>query len=348
MTKAVKIGWSLAACFGKMSGMKDLLMNRSERPAPRHGGLWIELLFILISLTFFAGMAHKWLLVSSAAPVNTGWSQIESSGETSTQIGNLNILFLGLDSADDTHRSDTIFVLGVNPAKNRITMVSIPRDTRVLLDGRPRKINEIFPRYGAQALSSLIEDLMGIKISRYVRVDFNGFAKVIDALGGVEVEIDRPMHYDDNYGKVHIHFDPGKHHLDGQQALNYVRFRGGPTADLGRIRRQQRFIKVLIEKGLSPSSYPSLPQAVREVFAHFETDFSASEIIALIRGFESLKPSIQTASLPGEARYIDRISYFLPYRDKAAELGAAFFSDLAAIELVASFSSTIEPEESAK
>lgn len=308
----------------------------------RRGGFITELLLFFVTVFFFYALAHQYYLRASV-PVDVGLSQ--SSGEVgaNAKIGNINLLVLGVDSVEGTHRADTIFVLGVNPGKERISMLSIPRDTRVLINGRARKINEILPRYGEAVLRSLIEDLMQIQLSRFVKVDFQGFINIIDILGGLEIDIDKPMHYDDNWGKLHIHFDKGLQTLDGQQALNYVRFRADAAADLGRIKRQQKFIRVLVEKVMTPATFVKLPQIAAQAFEHIQTDFSLQEIFALFRGFKSYKASFRTSSLPGEARYVDKISYFLPYRDRAIELGNSQFSDLAALELVASFSPKLTP-----
>jgi LCP family protein required for cell wall assembly len=306
--------------------------------------LLFEFVFVVIALVFFGGVVNKWFFSSISAPAGANWTEVELKDGSYRRIGNINVLVLGVDSVDGTHRADTIFVLGVNPAKSRVSMLSIPRDTRVLISGKARKINEILPRYGQSVLRSLLEDLLSIQISRYVEVDFQGFINVIDAIGGVELDIEKPMHYDDNWGKVHIHFDPGKHRLDGRKALNFVRFRADAAADLGRIKRQQQFIKVLLDTFMTPGSVVKLPQIISEAYEHVKTDFSLAELFTLVKGFESYQVRFQNASLPGEARYIDKISYFLPYRDKAVEIGASHFSDLAAVELVASFTSPIEPQ----
>ncbi|PKL48386.1 MAG: hypothetical protein CVV42_09695 [Candidatus Riflebacteria bacterium HGW-Riflebacteria-2] len=308
------------------------------------GGFLFEFAFVILAMLFFAGVINKWLFSSISAPAGANWTEVNLETGSYRRIGNINVLVLGVDSVDGTHRADTMFVLGVNPAKSRVSMLSIPRDTRVLISGRARKINEILPRYGQSVLRSLLEDLLNIQISRFVEVDFQGFINVIDTVGGVEIEVDKPMHYDDNWGKVHIHFDQGKHLLDGRQALNYVRFRADAAADLGRIKRQQQFIKVLLEKLMQPATVVKLPQIISEAYDHVKTDFSLAELFTLVKGFESYQVRFQNASLPGEARYIDKISYFLPYRDKAMEIGASHFSDLAAVELVASFTTPIEPD----
>jgi LCP family protein required for cell wall assembly len=306
------------------------------------GGLVIELLYIVIAIIFFYAIADHWLNNAGRwVGFETGISSFTGDDGEEIKIGNINFLVMGVDSVDGTHRADTIFVFGVNPAKKRVSMISIPRDTRVMINSKARKINEILPRYGEPVLRTLVEDLMQIQISRYIQVDFRGFVNVIDAIGGIEINIEKPMHYDDNYGKLHIHFDKGLQKLDGQKALNYVRFRADSAADLGRIKRQQKFIEAGLKKILTPAVFVKLPAIVDEVFKHIKTDVSVQEIFALARGFEDFKVKVRTASLPGEPRYIDKISYFLPYRDKAVEFGNAWFSDLAAVELVASFTPVI-------
>lgn len=297
-----------------------------------------ELFFALVVFAFFAGIMNKWLLTGISAPSGANWTGMNSENGIS-RIGNINVLVLGVDSVDGTHRADTIFVLGINPAKAKVSMLSIPRDTRVVIGGHSRKINEILPRYGQAALRSLIEDLLNVQISRCVEISFQSFINIIDILGGIDIDVEKPMHYDDNWGKVHIHFDAGMNHLDGRQALNYVRFRADASADLGRIKRQQRFMKVLLEKVITPNFVVKLPQIIGQAYEHIGTDFSIAELFTLVKGFDNYQVKFRNASLPGEARYIDKISYFIPYQDKAIEIGNSHFSDLAAVELVASFSS---------
>ncbi|GAB4272279.1 MAG: hypothetical protein Kow0029_10790 [Candidatus Rifleibacteriota bacterium] len=303
-------------------------------------------MFAVITVCFFFGIADRWFLTGGrSGPVAFNFSQLEAKDGSRAKLGNINILVMGVDSVEGTHRADTIFVLGVNPSKSRISMVSIPRDTRVIINGKARKINEILPRYGEMVLRSLIEDLMQIQISRYVKVDFQGFINIIDIMGGIEIDIEKNMDYDDNWGKLHIHFAKGLNKLDGKQSLNYVRFRADANADLGRIKRQQKFIKILLEKAMTPGVFVKLPQIVSEAFKHVETDFTIQEIFAILQGFSDSKVEFKTASLPGEARYIDKISYFLPYKDKSIEMGTTQFSDLAAIELVASYTPRVMATE---
>lgn len=304
------------------------------------GTMLFELVLLVLALTFFAGVINKWFFSGITAPIGSNWSESSIESGDQARIGNVNVLVLGVDSVDGTHRADTIFILGINPVKSRVSMLSVPRDTRVLISGKARKINEILPRYGQAALRSLLEDLLHIQISRFVEVSFQGFVNIVDILGGIDIDIEKAMNYDDNWGKVHIHFNAGMNHLDGRQALNYVRFRADAAADLGRIKRQQKFMRVLLEKVMTPGFFVKLPKIVSEAFEHIHTDFTLAEIFTLAKGFESFKIQFRNTSLPGEARYVDKISYFMPYQEEALAVGSSHFSDLAAVELVASFSST--------
>lgn len=309
------------------------------------GSFVLELVFIIFVVIFFAGTGQKWVLDYNTLPAFSAWSESKNDTGFAEDLRSINILVLGLDSGDGTYRSDTMIVMGVSPTRGRVSVVSIPRDTRVTISNSPLKINEIAPRFGVGVAISLIEDLMNIKIDRYVKVDFQGFVKLVDSLGGVEIDVERRMKYDDHYGEVHIDLYPGLQKLDGKKALDYVRYRGGPTADLGRIKRQQKFVRELFRQTVRPGFYLKLPGTLRKLLAHIETDFSISEILAIAKGFTTYRPVIKTSSLPGEARYIDNISYFLPYRDKAVELGAELFSNLSAVDIVASFSSDIKHED---
>ncbi len=302
------------------------------------GAIFLEIVFLILTVVFFAGILQKWFLGMTVAPIGFNWTGSNLETGEQAQISNINVLVLGVDSVDGTHRADTIFVLGINPAKKRVNMISIPRDTRVLINGRGRKINEIRPRYGVDVLKSLLEDLLHIRINRHVEVGFQSFINIIDIIGGLDMDIEKAMHYDDHWGKVHIHFESGINHLDGRKALNYVRFRADAAADLGRIKRQQKFMKALLEKALTPSVVVKLPQIINEVYRHIDTDFTLAEIYALTRSFKDFKVDFRNTSLPGEARYVDKISFFMPYQDEAVAIGMSQFSDLVAVELVATFS----------
>ena len=292
-----------------------------------------DIFFLGLCVWFTFMLIQKWF--STREVIIQGTNQVHGlieSGEKTT-IGNINVLVMGIDSVEGTHRSDTIFVLGVNPSKKKIMMLSIPRDTKVDIEGKSRKINEILPRYGEPTLRIILEELLKIKISRKVEVGFESFIAVVDAIGGVDINIEKPMHYDDNWGNLHIHFNPGMNHLNGQDALRYVRFRKDAMADLGRIKRQQEFVKAVVKKLFSPTIIVKLPSIIETAFKYIKTDFTLQEILTLAKGFDTFDVKFTTLSLPGDARYVDKISFFIPYSEEAIAIGNNYFSDLAILEL---------------
>lgn len=296
-----------------------------------------DIVFLIVCGFFIFAMAQKWLASQQTIIEGTSQGVVSlESGEKNT-IGNINILMMGIDSVEGTHRSDTIFVLGVNPSKKKVTMLSIPRDTRVLVENKARKINEILPRYGESTLRSVIEDLLKIKINKKAEVGFESFISVIDTIGGVDINIEKVMNYDDNHGNLHIHFKPGMNHLDGQQALNYVRFRKDAMADLGRIKRQQYFVKAVITKMINPATIVRLPSIIENIFQYMDTDFTVSELLTICSAFEDFDIKLKSLSLPGEARYIDKISFFIPYQEEAIAIGDSYFTDMAVFELEKNF-----------
>ncbi len=298
-----------------------------------------DVVFLAVCGFFIMALVQKWFVSQQTVIEGTSRNVVSiESGEKST-VGNINVLIMGIDSVEGTHRTDTIFVLGVNPSKKKVTMLSIPRDTRVIIENKARKINEILPRYGEPTLRSIIEELLKIKINKSAEVGFESFISVIDAIGGVDINIEKAMNYDDNWGNLHIHFKPGMNHLDGKQALNYVRFRKDAMADLGRIKRQQKFVKAVIMKLISPAVIVRLPSIIENVFQYIDTDFTVAELLTICSAFDDFDINLKSLSLPGEARYIDKVSFFMPYQEEAVTVGDSYFTDMAIFEIEKNFES---------
>ncbi len=295
----------------------------------------LELFFFLMLSGFLLAAMQKLLWVKPPERFVSGAAD-EGAG-SSVLPSRLNVLCLGIDSVEGTHRTDTILLVGIDPGNRRVEAVSIPRDTRVTIDTHARKINEITARHGIQALRTLIEDLMEIRIDRHVMIDFQGFVQVIDMLGGVEIDVERRMKYTDNWQKLYIDLMPGLQRLDGQKALQYVRFRADAAADLGRIKRQQKFIAALLQQLKSPGVVIKIPELVRQALNHIQTDLNVAEVVDLARAMLQGPMKINTQSLPGDAPYINGISYFVPYKDQAVAIGSKCFSSLVSLELDAGF-----------
>ncbi len=239
-----------------------------------------------------------------------GSDKKESSRESLPDI--MNVMILGLDSRDRTMRADTIMLLVLNRATNEINIVSIPRDMRVNLPGRgPDKINHAYA-FGEVALTrDALEDFLDVKIDHYMTTDFDGFKNIVDIMGGIELEVDQRMRY---YGiDVTIELDPGLQVLDGNKALQYVRYRSDGRGDLGRVERQQKFVKTFIQEILTFKNILKIPRLLPELAENIKTDLELNQAIMLANKLKNIEfDKINTTTLPGTPRYIEGISYVLP------------------------------------
>lgn len=231
-----------------------------------------------------------------------------------TNLQKINIAVLGVDERnDDIGRSDTLFVLTVDPNTKDVSLLSVPRDTRVKIPGHGwDKINHAYGSGGHQLTEKTLEDLLGIPLDYYVQINFAGFYKIVDAIGGVDINVEKRMYYEDPYDNLVIDLKPGLQHMDGKTAIKYVRYRD-EEGDLGRIERQQKFIKAMLNEAASPAVITKIPAIIREVNAVIKTDLSTTEMLNLAKMInDASKQGLKTDIVPGKPAYIQEISYWLP------------------------------------
>lgn len=226
-------------------------------------------------------------------------------------------VLLGSDYEDYTRHSDTLMVISYDPKSRFLDVLSIPRDTIVSFPNMPsvHRINEVFTyeyRHSGKnftiaslAVKNVVQTMLssgtasGFDIPYYFTIDYGGFRAFIDAIGGVNIKVSEPMHYDDHWGKLHIHFDPGVYHLDGKSALEYVRFRG-KSADAGRVRRQQIFLREVLRRMKSPAILWHMPEHTKAVLKGFHTNLSVSDMaMLLLEGRRVRRKNIRLMTLPG-------------------------------------------------
>ena len=227
----------------------------------------------------------------------------------------INILVLGVDMREgDVGRSDTIFVMSLNREDNVATMLSIPRDSRVMIPGHGwDKINHAYAYGEGKLTRRTVENLLDVKMDYLVEIESQGVVKMIDALGGVEIDVEKRMYYedpwDDNGGLV-IDLKPGKQTLDGNKAVQYVRYRD-EEGDIGRAKRQQKFLAAAMDAVASPLTLFRLPRIIYACASAIETDMPMLEMIKLL-------PTVVIASYngmekifaDGEPTYICGVSYW--------------------------------------
>ena len=227
------------------------------------------------------------------------------------------VLIMGVDKrVDDVGRSDTLMIATIDPNFDQATLLSIPRDTRVKIRGRGYdKINAAFAYGGVSLTESTVENFLGIDIDHYIMVDTSSFVKIIDAIGGVDIDVEKRMYYedpwDDNGGLV-IDLYPGQQHMDGKTAVTYVRYRDS-EGDIGRVKRQQAFMTACMDKVTSPEIIPRIPQITREIIDAVETDMSLRQLLELAGALKAAAQNgLETDMVPGYPLYIEEISYWIP------------------------------------
>ncbi|WP_378953320.1 LCP family protein [Pelosinus sp. sgz500959] len=229
----------------------------------------------------------------------------------------INILVLGVDARDDdVGRSDTTFVVTIDTIGKKITMLSIPRDSRVKIDGHGwDKINHAYAFGGAKLSKSSVENLLTIPVDYTVVINFQGFVHMIDAIGGVTIDVDKRMYYSDPYdddGGLYIDLRPGIQKLNGKTAMEYVRYRD-EEGDIGRVSRQQKFLKGLLKELSEPQIITSLPNLIKEFAIAVKTDMPSKEMVKLIPIIsEAAKIGLYTEWVAGTPYWIHDVSYWLP------------------------------------
>ena len=212
------------------------------------------------------------------------------------------ILVSGLD--DDNGGSDTNILVCFDQPNKKISLVSLPRDTLLYHEWASNKLNYAYAKGGTALLRQEVENLLGIPVDFYVTVNLKGFIALVDQLGGVDFEVPVDMDYDDPYQNLHIHYSKGMQHLNGQQAMEVVRWRknndgtGYATADIGRIDTQQAFLKVVAQQLLKIDNVPAMAKVF---FKYVKTDLTTGNLVWL--GTEALSMGMNAVSfhtLPGD------------------------------------------------
>lgn len=245
----------------------------------------------------------------------------------------INILALGVDigtagaeSERDPKRTDTMMVIHYDKLSKAVSIVSIPRDTLIKVNKKNTKINAAHAIGGVRYAVDAVEKLLDIDINYYGKVNYEGFREIIDSIGGVDIQIENNMDYDDSAQDLHIHFKKGETvHLDGKKAEEFFRWRknnngtGLAEGDLGRIENQHAFISKVMDKLKSPKIIPRIPSIFMTLPKYAETNMSGDEIIKY--GYAFIRSGdVNIETLKGHTKYIGGISYFVYDKNKNKEL----------------------------
>ncbi|WP_442957261.1 LCP family protein, partial [Phormidium sp. CCY1219] len=343
--------------------------QQTKKVTKAHRGRWLWLCFGLSGVAMISATAGALLAVSlSSTPLMQTQLSAEDAAifsqndlaQTNLRLPELtrpvNILVMGTsvltsdlkdkaeeDSIDVGYHaqvnsldglSDVMLLVRFNPQTNKLNVLSIPRDTRTLIEGYGlRKINDA-NYFGGPALSAkaVSELLGGVRIDRYIRINVQGVEKLVDALGGVKLYVPVDMKYQDDSQHLYINLKQGEQHLDGTQALQFLRFRYDKLGDIGRIQRQQLMMRALMNQALNVKTIGRLPKILSVIQEHIDTNLSLEEIAALAGFAAQTEPSnVQMLMVPGEFSDPEeyKASYWLPnYERLDATIAEHFDFDL--------------------
>ena len=246
----------------------------------------------------------------------------------------INIIIIGCDDLHSIRHADAVIVASYEPRTGFLDILTIPRDTKVPCPREYswrgyRKLCDMYAvsyrktrsqTHAISVVQNSVEEVTGMDIPYYVQVSYDVFRDVIDIIGGVDVTVEEPMHYDDVRGGLHIHFDPGVHRMDGRKALEYVRYRDRTHADIGRSRRQQYFLRLVLERMNNVRAVVRIPGIINAFRRHVHTNLSLWDMMQIFNEAKDIRSSnVRFQLLPGEPQFIRGDSYWVIDRILAEE-----------------------------
>ncbi|MBV8149611.1 MAG: LCP family protein [Candidatus Eremiobacteraeota bacterium] len=220
-------------------------------------------------------------------------------------VRQLNVLVLGYQ--DDEATTDTVILAHLDVARHTATLVSIPRDAWIPIPGQgSQKINAAYAYGGAKTTARVVSTLMGgIPIDATVALQPDGAAQIVDAMGGLNVNVDEDMDYDDNNGALHIHLKKGEQYLTGSQVVGYIRFRHDASSDFGRMHRQQQVVKLMMDQLSRPQDWAKLPRILQFARKDVMTTLSNDQLLALLEIYRNVPDDdIRTFTLPSKPGWV--------------------------------------------
>ncbi len=266
-----------------------------------------------------------------------------SIGQQEEDIQNLEPLYclvMGISEDISTELTDTIMLCAYFPQEQKVSILSIPRDTFIGDDKDNTtsydKINALYQKSPENTLEA-VRKLTGVDVRNYVVINNNALEKVIDAVGGIYFDVPIDMWYDDPTQDLHIYINKGYQLLNGENAVKVLRFRHNNDMstypkeygeqDLGRMRTQREFIKAAANQILSSNNILKLNEILEIVFDNIQTNLSISELIKYIPSATEFNvENMKTEALPGVADYLGALSFFIVDENQSEQMVSSLFS----------------------
>lgn len=301
---------------------------RRHHEAPKKRGIAKYVTLFLLALVVLAGGYAARLYSQTKNAIDATYSPVtgrETSNSSITGKKPISILLMGTDTGalgrTDKGRTDTMIVVTINPKTKKTTMVSIPRDTYTQIVGSQTqdKINAAYTYGGTETALKTVEKLLNVPINYYVLVNMSGLEKIVDAVGGVDVNV--KFSWTDPQHVGNYKFTKGPMHLNGAQALAYARMRYvDPQGDYGRQVRQQEVITQIVKKALSASSLSNYQQLMTSLASSMRTDLQFDDIVAIGEKYRNSAKNFKRYTLQGTGVYINGASCQIPSTSELQKL----------------------------
>lgn len=283
---------------------------------------WVGFVFIAITALLFMIGAYGFRMYADArTTVNKSYAQLDGKKTDTTKVKAtkpISLLLIGTDTGslgrtNKLGNADTLMVVTINPKTDTTTMVSIPRDTFAQIQGGTHqyaKINSAFLTGGSNCSVKTVEKLLNVPIDYYVTVNMGGLAQIVDAVGGVDVDV--PFSWSDEAHDAGT-FTKGAAHLDGKRALQFARMRyKDPDGDYGRQKRQQQVISAIVKSLLSANSLTNYKSVLKSLEGNLLMNLTFDDLVNIANGYRSAIKTFNKSQIKEIGAYIGDASYQIP------------------------------------
>lgn len=285
--------------------------------------------FIVFIVLLAAGLGYAYNLYSqvnqaaSKMHEKIDWVGSGNQKEKIEQKKPLNILLMGVDErTGDKGRSDSLILMKLNPENDSMTMLSIPRDTRVEIAGRGKmdKINHSYAFGGTKMTVETVENFLDLKLDYYIKVNMEALSEIVDALGGITVDNNLTWSDEGYYKKGYV-YKKGEINLDGPKTLGYVRMRHlDNNGDFGRQARQRQVINAIVDKGASVSSINKVDNILEVLGDRVKTNMTFAEMKDIQSGYSGARKNKKTLELKGSGSKINGVYYWVPNQESVEQV----------------------------
>jgi LCP family protein required for cell wall assembly len=288
-----------------------------------------RLRFAIVLLAGLAAIGAGYL--AFRAPIGQQVAQVSQqvasqSAQQAFGRNRLNLLILGYQ--DDENTTDTVILAHLDVDRQTATLVSIPRDTWVPIPGQGnQKINAAYAYGGSNTTAKAVSALMGgVPIDATIALQPEGAAQIVDAMGGLNVNVDEDMSYDDDNGALHIHLKKGEQYLTGSQVVGYIRFRHDAAGDFNRVKRQQQVLKLMMDQLSQPQNWAKLPRILQFARKDATTALTDRQLLALLEIYRNVPDdNVRTFTLPSKVGWVGDASVVFADKRWAKLIGDLLF-----------------------